>query len=67
MRVTSPLPVALYARVSTTHQMEAQPVDSPIAALRERIVSDASEGGGVLEFIAEGDRGTTLVRPALER
>src|SRR5262249_44243609 len=67
MLVTSTLPVALYARVSTTQQMEAQTVDSQIAALRERIVSDASEGGGVLEFIDEGYSGTTLVRPALER
>ena len=43
--VTSTLPVALYARVSsTTHQVEAQTVDSQIAALHERIVSDAAEG-----------------------
>jgi site-specific DNA recombinase len=67
MLVTSTLPVALSARVSTTHQLEAQTVDSQIAALHERMVSDAAEGGGVLECIDEGYSGTTLVRPALER
>jgi hypothetical protein len=54
MLVPSTLPVALYARVSTTHQLEAQTVDRQIAALHERMVSDAAEGGGVLECIDEG-------------
>jgi len=59
--------VALYARVSTRHQAEAQTVDSQIAALRERIASDAPGEPSVLEFIDDGYSGTTLVRPALER
>ena len=67
MLVTSTLPVALYARVSTTHQTETQTVRSQVAELRERIASDAEEGGGVLEFLDEGYSGATLVRPALER
>ncbi len=67
MLVTSTLPVALYARVSTTHQTETETVRSQVAELRERIASDAEEGGGVLEFLDEGYSGATLVRPALER
>src|SRR5260370_36972663 len=67
MLVTSALPVALYARVSTRHQAEAQTVGSQIAALRERIASDAPGEPSVLEFIDDGYSGTTLVRPALER
>jgi site-specific DNA recombinase len=57
----------LYARVSTDRQAEAQSVDSPVAALQERIARDASGTTRILEFIDEGYSGTTLVRPALER
>jgi site-specific DNA recombinase len=71
MLITPPLPVALYARVSTDRQVESQSVESQLHALRERIaqevpaVLDAS--GSLLEFIDDGYSGSTLVRPALER
>ena len=67
MLITSALPVALYARVSTTRQAEAQTVASQGAALRERVTSDTPGDVSLLEFIDEGYSGTTLVRPALER
>jgi len=65
--VTSALPVALYARVSTDRQAEAQTVASQVAALRHRIASDVPQAATILEFLDEGSSGTTLVRPALER
>jgi len=59
--------VALYARVSSEQQAQAQTIDSQLAALRERIASD----GGLLspehEFVDAGYSGSTLIRPALER
>jgi site-specific DNA recombinase len=67
MRITSALPVGLYARVSTDRQAEAQTVDSQVAALRERMACDAPGAARILEFIDAGYSGTTLVRPALER
>lgn len=59
--------VALYARVSSESQAQAQTVHSQLAALRERIAQD---GGGLSpehEFVDEGYSGSTLIRPALER
>jgi site-specific DNA recombinase len=70
MQLTSALPVALYARVSTDRQGEAQTVDSQVRALRERIAQDRPSGApgtSILEFIDEGYSGSSLVRPALER
>jgi site-specific DNA recombinase len=59
--------VALYARVSSESQAQAQTVQSQLTALRERITQD----GGVLspehEFVDEGYSGSTLIRLALER
>ncbi len=59
--------IALYARVSSEQQAQAQTIQSQLSALRERIKGD----GGVLspdhEFIDNGYSGSTLVRPALER
>jgi site-specific DNA recombinase len=64
--MTAPV-VALYARVSSEQQAQAQTIDSQLAALRERIASD----GGLLspehEFVDAGYSGSTLIRPALER
>ena len=64
--MTTPV-VALYARVSSEQQAQAQTIDSPLAALRERIAGD----GGLLdpehEFVDAGYSGSTLIRPALER
>lgn len=58
---------ALYARVSTERQAEAQAIASQVAALRERIVADGHSVEGTQEFVDDGYSGTTLVRPALER
>ena len=59
--------VALYARVSSDQQAQAQTIDSQVAVLRARIEQD----GGVLspdhEFIDAGYSGSTLIRPALEQ
>lgn len=68
--VLSSLPgvqAALYARVSSERQAEAQTVGSQIAALRERAAADGLPIAAALEFVDEGYSGVTLVRPALER
>jgi site-specific DNA recombinase len=59
--------VALYARVSSDHQAEANTIDSQVAALRERIAADGVDLWSVLEFIDAGYSGSSLVRPGLER
>ena len=57
------LAVAIYARVSSDQQTQAQTIASQVAALRDRVAAD----GGVLlpecEFIDEEDSGATVVRP----
>ena len=58
---------ALYARVSTERQAEAQTVASQVAALRERAAADDLSVDPTQEFVDDGYSGTTLVRPALER
>ena len=58
--------VALYARVSSDQQADANTIDSQVVALRERIVADGVELRSVLEFIDAGSSGSSLVRPALE-
>lgn len=63
----SALQVALYARVSTERQAEAQTVASQVAALRERAAADGNSVDPAQEFVDDGYSGTTLVRPALER
>ncbi len=59
--------VALYARVSSEQQAEANTIASQLAELRVRIGADGFDLKTVLEFIDEGYSGSTLVRPALER
>jgi site-specific DNA recombinase len=59
--------VALYARVSSEHQAEANSIDSQLAELRARIAADGVDVSTVLEFVDGGYSGATLVRPALER
>jgi site-specific DNA recombinase len=56
---------ALYARVSSAHQAEAHTVASQVVAVRERIAADGLLWPAALQFIDEGYRGATLVRPAL--
>ena len=58
--------VALYARVSSEPQAQAQTIQSQLAALRERIARDGGRVGPEHEFIDAGS-GSTLIRPALER
>jgi site-specific DNA recombinase len=61
------LRVALYARVSSEKQAEANTIASQVAELRQRIDQD---GCTVREddcFVDDGVSGTILVRPALER
>jgi site-specific DNA recombinase len=65
---TRSVPVAaLYARVSTNRQAQAQTVASQVAALRERAAADGSPIGTEQEYVDDGYTGASLVRPALER
>jgi site-specific DNA recombinase len=59
--------VALYARVSSEQQAEANTIDSQVAALRAQIAADGFDLRSVLEFVDAGYSGSSLVRPALER
>jgi site-specific DNA recombinase len=63
----TPIQAALYARVSSAQQAEAQTVASQVAALRERVAADGLSVPEALQFIDEGYSGAMLVRPALER
>jgi site-specific DNA recombinase len=58
---------AIYARLSSDRQAEAQTVASPVAAWRERVARDGLSLPDELQFIDAGYSGATLVRPALER
>lgn len=58
---------ALYARVSSDQQAQAQTIDSQVAALRERMAEDGAVWPPGHEFIDAGYSGSTLVRPALEQ
>jgi len=59
--------VALYARVSSDQQAEAQTVGSQVAALHERVAKEGLALPDAMQFIDEGYSGATLIRPALER
>ena len=59
--------VAIYARVSSDQQAEAQTVASQVAALRERVAAEDLALPDAMQFIDEGYSGATLIRPALER
>jgi site-specific DNA recombinase len=59
--------VALYARVSSEQQAEANTIESQLSEIRARIAADGFDLGTVLEFVDEGYSGATLIRPALER
>jgi site-specific DNA recombinase len=61
------LAVALYARVSSDQQAQAQTIASQVAALRARVTGDGCVVLPECEFIDEGYSGATLVRPGLER
>jgi len=58
---------AIYARVSSEQQAQAQTIASQTAALKERIAKDGLALDQTLCFIDDGYSGASLVRPALER
>lgn len=58
---------ALYARVSSDQQANAETIASQLSALRERMRTDDCVPPAEREFIDEGWSGATLMRPALER
>src|SRR5262249_54153070 len=65
--VKTPVQVALYARVSSEQQAEADTIASQLAELKQRIEQDGCVVEDELCFIDDGVSGTTLIRPALER
>ena len=62
-----PKMIALYARVSSQKQADENTIDSQIAALRKRIITDQLQVLPEMEFCDNGYSGAELVRPALER
>ena len=58
--------VAMYARVSSDKQAKEGTIESQIAVLKKRILSDGFMLRSELFFIDEGYSGTILIRPALE-
>jgi site-specific DNA recombinase len=66
MNIASPS-VAVYARVSTERQAQANTIASQVAALRERVAADHCVWRDAFCFIDDGVSGSTLMRPALER
>jgi site-specific DNA recombinase len=58
---------AIYARVSSKQQAEANTIASQIEALKARVQADGLRLETELCFIDEGYSGGTLLRPALER
>ena len=58
---------ALYARVSSDRQAEANTIASQLTALLERIAGDGGHVDAELQFVDDGYSGGTLLRPALER
>ncbi len=58
---------ALYARVSSDKQAQAQTIASQVEALQERMRQEDLILDPELQFIDDGYSGATLVRPALER
>jgi site-specific DNA recombinase len=61
------LRTAMYARVSSDQQAEANTIASQIADLEQRIAADGYTLEDDARFIDDGLSGTTLRRPALER
>jgi len=67
MTRSASLRVALYARVSSEQQSEANTVASQVAELKQRIADDGWTVEEDACFIDDGVSGSTLLRPALER
>ena len=62
-----PPQVAIYARVSSEQQAEAQTIASQGAALGERLAAEGLTVSEAMQFLDEGYSGAPLGRPALER
>ena len=60
----NPTQVALYARVSSEQQAEAQTIASQVAALRARITVDGLTVSAAMQFLDEGYSGATLRSPS---
>src|SRR5579875_1300807 len=58
---------AVYARVSSKQQAEANTIASQLEALKARVRADGLRWQAELCFLDEGYSGGTLLRPALER
>ena len=58
---------ALYARVSSDQQSQAQTIQSQLMALRARLEADGVQLAPHGEFVDDGYSGSTLISPALER
>jgi site-specific DNA recombinase len=58
---------AIYARVSSEHQVQDNTIASQLSALRERLEADGLILEESLCFVDDGYSGSTLLRPALER
>jgi site-specific DNA recombinase len=58
---------AFYARVSGEQQAAAHTIESQIAALSERAISDGMPVPPERQFVDDGYSGATLIRPALDR
>jgi site-specific DNA recombinase len=58
---------AIYVRVSSQQQADANPIASQVEALRERVRTDGLKLDSEFCFLDEGHSGATLLRPALER
>jgi len=65
--IASSLRVALYARVSSQRQAEANTIGSQVESLKARIRADGLRAAAEACFLDEGYSGGTLLRPALER
>jgi len=59
----NPTQVALYARVSSEQQAEAQTIASQVAALRSRITVDGLTVSEAMQFLDEGYSGATWSAP----
>jgi site-specific DNA recombinase len=58
---------ALDARGSSEPPAEAHTIASQVTALRQRVLAAGLSVPAAMQFVDEGYRGATLVRPALER
>jgi site-specific DNA recombinase len=63
----SPVVVACYARVASAQPAQSHTLASQVAALREHISQAHAVLSPAHECIDQGYRGSTLIRPALER